>query len=169
MIEAENTFAFGNPFVFDEKREPTIIERRVAAAQATLDRFRDVPFEPGKVDCVQVAKWHCRQLGRPMKFGKPLSYKTLMQGRGVLRRLGFASIGEALGSLYPAITPAAALVGDLMELPALQDEKTRGLGALVIYLGNNAVFGFHEIAAGGTVMRINEPGADAPIGAWRLI
>lgn len=159
-----------NPLYLEDKpRTRTILERRVDAAQATVDKFRGVAFDPGKVDCVQVAKFHLRTLGRPMKFGVPLSYKTLNQGRAVLRRLGFASIGEGFSSLYPEIAPAEALVGDLVELVALEDEATKGLGAIVIYLGNNAVFGFHEVATGGTVMRINEPGSDRPLRAWRTI
>ena len=159
-----------NPFVLDDApRTRTPLERRVDAAQATLDKFRAVPFEPGKVDCVQVLKFHCRTLGRPLKFGKPLAYRTLLQGRALLRRHGFASIGDALSSQFAEITPAMALVGDLVELVALEDEETRGLGAIVVYLGNNAVFGFHEATVGGTVMRIGEEGSDAPLRAWRVL
>lgn len=159
-----------NPLFLEEKpRTRTVLERRRDAAQATLDKFRGVEFDPGKVDCVQVAKFHLRTIGRPMKFGVPLNYKTLGQGRALLRRLGFASIGEGFSSMFPEIAPASALVGDLVELVALEDEATKGLGAIVIYLGNNAVFGFHEAATGGTVMRINEPGTDRPLRAWRVL
>lgn len=159
-----------NPFVLEAKpTERTVLELRRDAAQATLDKFRDVPFEAGKVDCVQVAKFHLRQVGRPLKFGIPLTYSSLLQGRAILRRLGFASIGDAFSSRYAEIAPASALVGDLVELAALEDEETKGLGAIVVYLGNNAVFGFHEAVTGGTVMRIGERGADAPLRAWRVI
>lgn len=159
-----------NPlFLTGEPRTRTPLEIRRDAAQATLERFRDVPFEAGKTDCAQVVKFHLRQLGRPLKFGQPLNYKTMMQARGLLKRLGFASVGDALGSQFPEIVPAAALVGDVIELAASEDEKARGLGGLVVYLGNNAVFGFHEELPGGTVMRIGEPGYDPPLRAWRVL
>lgn len=159
-----------NPFVLEKgPKTRTPLEIRRDAAQATLDKFREVPFEPGKVDCVQVLKFHLRKIGRPPKFGVALNYGTLLQGKAALRRIGFASIGDALSSKYPEITPAACLVGDLIELAALEDEATKGLGAIVVYLGNNAVFGFHEATVGGTVMRIGEPGSVPPLRGWRVL
>lgn len=158
-----------NPFALeDAPRTRSPLERRRDAAQATIDKFTDVPFEAGKADCVQVLKYHLRQLGRPLQFGRALNYKTLLQGKAVLRQLGFASIGDALSSKYEEIVPAAALIGDLIELRALEDEKTSGLGAIVVYLGNGAVFGFHEAAVGGCTMRIGD-GADAPLRGWRTL
>jgi len=159
-----------NPlFLTGPKRTRTPLEIRRDAAQATLEKFRDVPFEAGKTDCAQIVKFHLRQLGRPLKFGEPLNYKSMLQARALLKRLGFASVGDALGSKFPEIVPAMALVGDIIELAAEEDEKARALGGLVIYLGNNAVFGFHETLPGGTVMRIGEPGYQPPLRAWRVL
>ena len=148
------------------RRKPrTVLEVRVDATQKTLDRFRDRPFKPGAADCVQIVKFLCRELGRPLKFGRALNYKSLLSGRAVLRRLGFATLGEALDSQFAQIAPAAALPGDIMEMPALDDPSVTGLAALVVYLGNGAVLGFHEIAVGAVVMRLEEPA----LRAWRTL
>ena len=159
------------PFVvipeLDQAREPTALERRVAAAQAVLDRFRDVPFDPGKSDCVQVLIALFRDLGVMPRYGKPIAYKSLLAGRAVLKRQGFASVAEWLDSFLAPITPAMALPGDILELEAEEGEAMRGLGAFVVYLGNAAVLGYHEIAVGGCVMRIGD--GVSPLRAWRTI
>jgi hypothetical protein len=148
------------------KRTP--LEIRRDAAQATLDKFRDQPFAPGSADCAQMVRYHCRQVGRPLKFAAKLTYKSLLQGRRVLKGLGFATMAEALDSQFSPITPAAALVGDIVELRSSDDEATNGgLGALVIALGNQAFLGWHEDAVGGCVMRLGDK--EIPLRAWRVL
>lgn len=154
-----------NPFVLEQPGEATVLERRRDAAQATLERFRDIPFKPGTVDCVKVSLFVLRQLGVAPKFGRPLNYKTLGQGRALLKSLGFADLPAVLDAHFPDIPPAAAIVGDIIEMEALEEGGSKGLGALVVYMGNGAVFGFHEATVGATVMRIGE----APLRAWRVI
>lgn len=122
---------------------------RVAATQATLDRFRDKSFTWGETDCAKIAAWHLRQFGYTPPLAKAGAYKTALGARGALRRLGFASVAEALDAMgMERVTPAAAWVGDIV-----MGESGDPFGAFGIYLGNDAMLGHHEHASGATVLR----------------
>lgn len=123
--------------------------RRVAAAQATLDRFRDRPFAWGRHDCARMVSYHMRQMGHALPVARAGSYSTALGAKRALRRMGVASIAD-LPAHYGLIEipPAAAMVGDLMQLPA-ED----ALGALAVAVGNGRVIGFHQDAIGATVMQ----------------
>lgn len=134
------------------------LERRAAAAQATLDRFKDVPFEFGRRDCAQLVKFHLRRLGHQVRVAKAGSYSSLLGARRALRRLGHADLLELMDARFARIAPAAALVGDVIALPG-----TDGLGALTVYVGNGRVLGFHEEVVGATVLQPSDY-----VAAWRV-
>jgi hypothetical protein len=126
----------------------TLIERR-DAAQATLDRFRVRPFAFGSADCVQMLAFHLRQLGYTVLLSKGGQYRTALGAKRSLKRAGFDSVAAALdGQGLEAITPAAALVGDIVQGPG--DD---GFGAFGIYLGNGRIVGFHQAIAGADVLQ----------------
>ncbi|MGI4880961.1 MAG: DUF6950 family protein [Janthinobacterium lividum] len=139
--------------------DPAMV-RRVAAAQATLDRFKDVPFELGVADCARLVTFHLKAMGVTTKLAKAGSYRTALGAMRALRRLGFADLPAALdGHGLLRVPPAGAWVGDIVALPA-EDS----FGALCIALGNGRVGGFHQDTLGACVMQPN-----AFVAAWRVL
>lgn len=141
------------------RRRASEMERRVAAAQATLDRFRDRPFRWGSADCARMVAWHLRKMGYRPALAKAGAYRTALSARAALKRLGHDSLADALDALgLVRIGAASAIVGDVLALPG--DDP---LGALVVAVGNGRVVGWHEDAAGAAVMQPLIYGA-----AWRV-
>jgi len=133
--------------------------RRVAAAQATLDRFKDQPHRFGKCDCIRLTAFHLRKLGYKPPLSKGGSYASYRGAKAALKRAGYASVAEAVDALgLERIPPAAAMVGDILQLPAVDE-----LGALTVALGNGRVLGFHEDAIGAVVLQPLEF-----VAAWRV-
>jgi hypothetical protein len=134
--------------------------RRVAAAQATLDHFKGKPFVLGEADCARMAAFHLRQLKLKLKIAKAGSYKSPLSARRALIRAGFESLADALDKHgFARIPPAAAVVGDILALPAEDD-----LGALAVALGNGRVLGWHPDAEGATVLQPTEF-----VAAWSVL
>lgn len=138
----------------------TLLEVRTAAAQATLSRFLDQPFQWGKNDCGRLVAFHLRKLGYPVKLAKAGTYASALGARRALQRLGFSSLHEAVDSYGLArIPPAAAIIGDIIALPS--DD---GVGALGVALGNGRVLAYHQDAEGAVVIQPTEY-----VTAWRSI
>ena len=130
--------------------------RRVAAAQATADRFRGQPFQLGKWDCGRLFAHHARAMGHSVPcLGV---YSTAVGAKRVLRRLGFETSSALLDSLFPRIAPAEAIAGDLMAADGEQ-----GIDAVMLALGNGMALGWHEDAEGAVNIRV-----ERATGAWRL-
>lgn len=141
------------------KQQP-IMTRRVAAAQATLDRFQGRPFAFGKDDCARMVLFHLRQIGLKPRNAKAGSYSTLLGARRALARAGFATLAEAIDAQgLLRIPPAAAVVGDLLMMPGVDD-----FGALAVALGNGRVIAWHEDAEGATVLQPVEF-----VAAWSIL
>lgn len=133
--------------------------RRVAAAQATLQQFRDKPFKFGDRDCVRMVAAHLRRLGHRVKLPAKGSYASARSALKVLRDRGHDTLADALDAMgLERIPPANALVGDIV-----QGDSGDALGALGVVLGNGRIVGFHEHAAGATVLQIEKMAA-----AWRV-
>lgn len=141
-----------------ETEHPLVL--RAAAAQATLDAWRTRPLRIGQADCVRMAAAHLRLLGYSVKLPAAGSYRTVRSALAALRRAGYPSVQAALDTLGLArITPAAAIIGDVIELAC----DLPGLPALTIALGNGRVVGWHpDYTAGAVVMQ-----PLAAIAAWR--
>lgn len=124
---------------------------RVAAAQATLNRFRDQPLRLGLNDCVRMTAFHLRKLGYTVKLPPSGTYRTPRQALKLLKERGYGDLGAALDALgLERIPPAAAVVGDIVQLPAVDQ-----LGALTIAMGNGRLAGYHADALdrGAVVMQ----------------
>lgn len=133
--------------------------RRRDAAQATLDAWSKRPMKIGTADCVRMAASHLRRLGYKVKLPPAGSYRTVNSALKALKGAGHESIEAALDAMgLERITPAAAIVGDLILLPAAHE-----LGALTVVMGNGRVAGWHEDYADGVV--VMQP--IETIAAWR--
>jgi hypothetical protein len=131
---------------------------RAAAAQATLDRFKDKPFRLGSFDCVRMTAAHLRRLGYQVKLPATGSYRSKRKALELLNESGAGSLAAALDQLgLERIAPAAAIVGDIIQMPSVDE-----LGALTVSMGNGRVLGYHEAAVGACVMQPKDFGS-----AWR--
>lgn len=127
------------------------------AAQAAVDRFDGQPFAWGKNDCVRLSAFTLRKLGHKPNLARAGSYSSLLGAKRALMRTGFATLDAALDALgLSRIPPAAAITGDLVGLPGLDDWT-----ALTVALGNGRVLGFMDGRCG-----VMQP--LTPIVAWRV-
>lgn len=141
------------------KRRPHL-QRRVDAAQKTLDRFKGKPFKFGRWDCAQMVFFHLRAMGRPLKAAaRAGSYHSLLGGVKQLKKAGHDDLVALMDSHLERIPPAAALAGDIVAMPGLE-----GPGALTVAMGNGRVLGYHEEAEGAVVMQPVEM-----VVAWRVL
>lgn len=128
--------------------EPAMI-RRVAAAQATLNEFRDRPFRWGHSDCARLAASHLRRLGYKVRLPAKGRYGTPRSALKALRDRGFENLGEALDAVgLKRIAPLDAAAGDIV-----QGASGDAFGALGVALGNGRLIGYHEHASGAAVLQ----------------
>lgn len=114
--------------------------KRQQAAQATIDRFSGKPLDYGKDDCARMGAFCLKHLGVKVSLLKAGSYSSELGAARVLKKLGHASLSDAIDSLgLPRIAPAMCLPGDIMALPA-----ERFGGALMVAVGNGRVFGYFD-------------------------
>lgn len=118
------------------------LDRRVAAAQATLDAFRDQPFKWGERDCFRMAAHCLRGLGhnvRLVRFGR---YSTAGGAWRALQRNGYSDVVDVLDEMmFPRIPPAAAVAGDILGFR----HPAQGLiTGLAVHIGNHRVLAFLE-------------------------
>ncbi|WP_242095415.1 hypothetical protein [Sphingomonas sp. CROZ-RG-20F-R02-07] len=133
--------------------------RRVAAAQATLEEFRDKPFKMGERDCVRMVAAHLRRLGYKVRLPAKGSYASVKTALKALRVRGFGTLADALDAMgLERVAPAATLPGDIV-----QGESADALGALGIVLSNGRLVGYHEHAPGAAVLQRLSLSA-----AWRV-
>lgn len=134
--------------------------RRQQAAQAAVNRFKGQPLAYGKNDCVRLAAFVLRKMGRRPQLAKAGSYSTALGAVRALERAGFDSLASAVDGLgLPRIAPAAAWVADLVLLPA---EGPFG-GALSVAVGNGRVLGYHEDVDGADILQPVQY-----LAAWRV-
>jgi hypothetical protein len=142
----------------------TILERRVAAAQATLDHFSGQEFVWGVRDCATMAAFHLRQLGRMTPLRSFGVYRTARGAKRALLRKGFSGLDAVLDSLGLArIAPASVLPGDILGLP---DDD--GAVSLAISIGNGRILGFLAVEGSGTA-RAGPLQPAIILTAWRSI
>lgn len=135
------------------------LERRAKAAQATLDHFRGKPFKLGTRDCGRMVDYQLKRLGVRVKAPAAGSYRTAIAAKRELNKLGYKSLADLLDTHFERIPPAAALVGDVIEMPGAE-----GLSGLAIALGNGRVVAYHEDCDGAEVLQPLMMSA-----AWRVL
>ena len=117
-------------------------EKRSKAAQACIDRFGGRPFDMTKRrDCARLAGHLLHHLDVAVPPLKGARYSTPAGALRAMRRLGFASLVEAVDSLgLERIAPARAVTGDLVALEAGEGDPFGCV--LTVSVGNGRVFGF---------------------------
>lgn len=116
------------------------LERRHAAIEATMARYRNRPFAWGKVDCARVVAFHLKQLGFKIAISKGGTYKSAVGAKSAIRRMGYETLGDMADGLgLTPIAPARMLLGDVCEV-----EGDNPVGTLCLYAGNGNIFGFHQ-------------------------
>jgi hypothetical protein len=108
-------------------------------------------------------------MGVKVPKNKLKEYRTPLQARSALRdAFGVNNLAAVLDQFLGRINVAQALPGDIIELPAFADSE-HGLGALSIYLGNNAVLMFEEEQSVLVSGRLTFDPDAPPLAAWRAI
>lgn len=116
---------------------------RIAAAQATIDRFLDQEFQWGTNDCAHLAAFVIRALGHADPLANIDSYGTRRNAIKAMRRAGVSSFAAHLASLgFDPIPPAMALPGDIIGFPALEEDEAKGWVSLGVAIGQDRVLGF---------------------------
>lgn len=132
---------------------------RQRAAQAVLKRFQNKRMVMGKRDCVQMGSFLLRERGRASPLAKAGSYTSAYTGARVMKKLGYASLMDALDAIgLERIAPASALLADIVMLPA---EGAFG-GAISMAVGNGRVLGYHQEIETADILQPLDF-----IGAWR--
>ena len=139
-------------------KHPPPMTARADAAQKTLDRFKDKPLRYGVRDCVRMVAIHLRALGYKVRLPASGSYRSPRSGLKALRARGYDSLPAALDGIgLQRIPPAAAIVGDVLQLPGEGE-----IGALAVALGNGRAVAYHQDTIGAVVVQPLEV-----IAAWR--
>lgn len=143
----------------------TIGERRADAVAACRDRFVGKTYDPSaNRDCLRLAGHATHKMGRKVSLTKGLRYSSEAGGLRMMRKLGFASLLDAVDAAgFQRIAPAMTRPGDLI---ALKTETDNAFGcALTVAFDNGRVIGFLDGV--GAVCRVDDP--DAYIAAWRIV
>lgn len=134
--------------------------RRVATAQACVDRFSGQPFKWGKNDCVRVAAMAVRRLGITPMLAKAGSYASERGAMRALVRSGHSDLLEAMDAHGFARIPASsAWPADIV---ALESPGAFG-AALAVYLGGGNYLGCLEGEENIVIFR-----RDEFLTAWRV-
>ena len=116
-----------------------------------MARYRDKPFQWGKVDCAKVAAFHLKKLGHKILISKAGAYSSPLGAARALKRLGYANLAEmAEGVGLTPIPYSRMLLGDIAEI-----EGDSPVGAIGIYAGNGNIFCFHQDHPGLVTMTPN--------------
>lgn len=144
------------------RRKLPELDRRREATQATLDKFRGLPFDwqEGR-HCVRMAHYHLRQMGwRSPKLPTIPRVRSPLAAKKALKDKGFDSVTEWLDSILERIPPAMMLLGDIAVV-----EGVGGLDAVFVCAGPRRMFGWREDQPGAVVLEV---GLDEVQGAWRV-
>lgn len=135
------------------------IEKRRAAVIATQERFQDKPFDWSKAaTCIHLVRYHAAQ----MRHSVPVvpKFRSALGAKKALLATGWQTLPDLLDSKFERIPPAFMRVGDILAMPGDEDWC-----ALVIKGDKQKFLGWHEDAAGCTIMEVD---VNAAVGAWRL-
>ena len=137
------------------------MSRRVAAAQACVDRWLNQPFAWGSADCGRLAALAMKGMGHKVSLASFGSYKSEAAAKAALARRGFDSMEAALDA-WPLmrIGHARALPADLLAMTGAS-----GWTAIGVVLGNGRAFAFHGLTMRGQVI---QPDPAHILTAWRV-
>ena len=111
---------------------------RAAATEAVVGKYRHRAFDwNSRATCVHLARAQMRALGH-----RPPSVPDFRSPRGALtalRKAGFDTFEDLLGSMLMRVAPLAMIVGDIGLLPGEPPFQSA-----VIAAGGGKVFGWHD-------------------------
>ncbi len=139
----------------------TPMQKRHRAAQGCIDRFSGKPYDPAAHrDCAYMVRHALHLVGRRVGQGKLPHYSTEMAGIKALRKMGHASLIEAVDAFgLVRIPPLAALPADIVALPS-----DHPMGALSVAVGNGRLLAYLDGEKGAVVIEPKEF-----VCAWRII
>lgn len=132
-----------------------LAERRDATAK-TLEAFAGKDFAFGQCDCGLMVIAHLKAMGWNIKTGG--AWKTALGLKRFLRRHGGTGSACIDGWGVPRIPPAAAVIGDIVEM-----EGETEFGSFGVAVGNGRVLAFHQDVIGAAIIQPVSP----PLAAWR--
>lgn len=135
------------------------MERRRAATQKTLDRYRDKPFDWQRgITCVHLARYQMRNMGhKPQTIPR---IRSALAAKRAMGERGWPNVSAMLDEHLPRIAPAQMLLGDLVTFPG-----TDTFDAIAVCAGPQKVLSWHESATGMVVLDVT---LDEITGAWRV-
>lgn len=135
------------------------MQKRVAAVTATQSRFYDKPFDWSKqATCIHLLRFHAAQMGHKVPIVP--RFRSAVGAKKALLSTGWQTLPALLDSMFDRIPPAFMRVGDVLAMPG--DEDWHGL---VLKVDKQKFLGWHEDAAGCTIMEVDISAAE---GAWRI-
>jgi len=109
-------------------------------------RFNGKTYKPGTRDCARLAAHAMHKMGVAVPLLKGVKYTTEAGAAKALKRMGFASLMEAVDALgLKRIGPASTLPGDIVALPT--EAGAFGCG-LMVKADNGRVIGFADGVCG---------------------
>lgn len=142
-----------------ENREPTELELRAVATQATEQRFRDKPFDWSKsATCIHLMRYHAAQMGH--KLPVVPRFRTALGARKALAKEGFESLPDLMDHYFARIPPSFTRVGDMIAV-----EGTDSFHSMMVRGGTTMFLGWHPQA---DVCTIVDTDLSFAVGAWRL-
>lgn len=135
-------------------------DRRIAAAQACIDRFSGQPFAWGKNDCLRLVALDFRKLGHRISLAKVGAYTTERGALKALAKSGHADLIAAMDAAgFARIAPASAWPGDVIAIPGAGAFG----GALTVRTAGVGMEAVGFLDGEGAVLKLN-----AFVAAWRI-
>jgi hypothetical protein len=139
----------------------TELERRVAATQATEQRFRDRPFDWAKAaTCIHLVRFHAAQLGHKLPIVP--RFRSALGAKKALKATGYDSLPALLDAHFVRVPAAYLRVGDVLAV------EGDGFEALVVKGGIDKFLGWHEAEQGCTIIALSGDDIRQAVGAWQL-
>lgn len=138
------------------------LERRVAATQATENRYRDRPFSWARAaTCIHMIRFHAAQLGHKLPVVPP--FRSALTARRALKAAGFDTLPALMDAHFTPVAPAWLSVGDVLAIPG-----DGGFEALLVKCGIDKWLGWHEDGKGCTIIALSADDIRQAVGSWKL-
>lgn len=138
------------------------LQRRVAATQATEQRFRDRPFNwSGAATCIHLVRFHAAQMGHRLPVVP--RFRSALAARRALAATGFATLPALMDRHFTPVPAAYLAVGDVLAIPG-----DSGFDALLIKGGIDKYLGWHEDGKGCTIIALSADDIRQAVGSWKL-
>jgi hypothetical protein len=115
-----------------------LVERR-DITERSIAAFAGKPLAHGSIDCGKLVIRHLRNMGHRPLIGPGGTWRNKAGLLRFLRRHGGSGAACLDGWGLPRIPPAAAIIGDILELPGEPPFSAFGIAT-----GNGSVAAYHE-------------------------